>query len=123
MGEFLIQVSNMSLNEYEDFVWQRVLKTNSEFILKMETLLNSYNESPEFWSKDVRAYLSILRQALTTREYIAPQEILAKMDYEQAQQKTRKLLREFGELLYWWPKIIESSLNLKDQNLGMAVPV
>ena len=110
----------MSLRDFEEFASIQARGMNTSFISMMEERLRVCGESPEFWANDVKRYLGLLQKALTREDYWVPLDLIDGRSVDEARELSQRLVRKFGELLYWWPHIVEAARGLRAQGKTLA---
>jgi hypothetical protein len=123
LGKHLMELGSMPFADFEEFVRTQAWNTNSQFISLMEDRLRLHRESPDYWSNDVKKYISILRQSMTRRDYWVPLDLIEGRSIDEVRELTQRLVFNFGQLLYWWPEIIEVARDLRAQGQRLAKPV
>jgi hypothetical protein len=82
----------------------------------LQRLQNREEAHPAFWVQDVKSYISQLRQSALT-----PVDHLYSLNG--GRETTQHLLVQFGEVLKWWPTIIETAGRLRMEGYRLAQPV
>ena len=120
LGRYLMELGSMSLRDFEEFASIQARGMNTSFISMMEERLRVCGESPEFWANDVKRYLGLLQKALTREDYWVPLDLIDGRSVDEARELSQRLVRKFGELLYWWPHIVEAARGLRAQGKTLA---
>ncbi|MDQ3686867.1 MAG: glycosyltransferase family 2 protein [Acidobacteriota bacterium] len=115
LGRHLVALGEMRQLDFEEYVRLHVWRMHSEFVTLLEHRLRSFDNSPEFWARDVREYIAALRQSLPREDYIVPGELLRGRSVDEARRLSQQLVRKYGQLLLWWPAIIETAKQLRAQ--------
>jgi hypothetical protein len=115
-----MELGHVAIGEFEEFVRLQALRSSSSFIQLMEEHLVAYQESPEFWANDCKKYLDILRQALMRADYCLPLDLVDSSNGSEPRLLAQELVLKFGQLLYWWPEIVESARELRAQGQRLA---
>ncbi len=123
LGKHLMELGSILLADFEEFVKTQAWKTNSQFISLMEEHLCLHGESPDYWSNDIKKYISILCQSMVRKDYWVPLDLLEGRTIDEVRELTQRLVFNYGQLLYWWPEIVEVSKNLRTQGQRLAKPV
>jgi hypothetical protein len=119
LGEYLIRVGTLAKKAFADFIKARKLTEVSQNIQHLYRLLDIYEGSPQYWCQDVFNRIEVL-QAYAQSEHIdIPTVLLSGRDPVVARDLCRRLVRQFGELLFWWPEIIDAAKELQDNGQGM----
>ena len=123
MGRYLEEVGNLPGAEFEEFLRLQAWQTTSAYIALTEEHLQTWGEMPAFWVNDVRKYLEMLRRALMRPDYCLPLDLLDGRSVEETRLLAQRLVRRFGQLLFWWPEMTAATKNLRGQGQRLALPV
>jgi hypothetical protein len=123
LGRHFIQIGTMSAKDNEEFLRLQVLRSRSNLLMRLESLLQKYDESPAFWANDLKRHIRVQRAALLQKDYIVPPDLLRSRTRDEALQLNQRMIYRFGELLYWWPRLVETARTLRAQGQGLAQPV
>jgi hypothetical protein len=123
LGSYLVDFGSMDLPEFVEIIRIQYWRNISERIDMLDRLLNSYGSSPRYWAEDVHKYMDALRQSASSQEGFIPTDILSGRTPEEALRLTQRLVLRFGQLLYWWPRLVEAAQALRSQNRRPATPV
>ena len=69
-------------------------------------------DPPPYWANDVKKTLEILRDRMLARPG-PPYDLLANRTAEKAWSDTQRVVSKFGQVLYWWPNIVDTAKQLK----------
>ena len=120
LGNHLMAVGAMAQPDFEEFVRAHLLRMGSDFVTLLEAYLEEFDASPDFWADDMAHYIDTLREALTREDYVTPTDLLDGRSPEEARRLARRLVFKFGQLLYWWPAIIQAAKSLRAQGRRLA---
>ncbi|WP_017717584.1 HAD-IIIC family phosphatase [Kamptonema formosum] len=121
LGTHLTELGSLPKADFEEFVRLQVWRTSSSFISQAEEQLQQCQESPAFWANDVKKYLDILCQSLTRDDYFVPLDLLAGRSTSEARELAQRLVLKFGQLLCWWPDMVEVAKKLRSQGQRLAI--
>lgn len=116
LGAFLIEVGTLSPVEFKHrmrecyFTWQHNL------IGLLQTHIVAYKDSPAFWREDLLRRIESLRVLIRKRVLPVLLDSSEPMSIEASFIQARHLVRRFGEVVYWWPDILDSARNLARDN-------
>jgi hypothetical protein len=113
----------MSILGFEEFLRLQAWRTVSVFIDLMEGRLLTCGGSPEFWANDVRGYIKILRDSAARKDYCIPLDLMQQHNASEAQELSQHLVFRFGQLLYWWPNMVEVAKGLKADGQKLACQI
>jgi hypothetical protein len=122
LGQHLMELGRMELHEFEEFVKLRHLHSVATMYNQMKAQLKSEPEVPNFWRTDVDQYLDALVSAATAPMPLLPRDITCS-NIEEARQTTQRYVRQYGELLWWWPDIFAATMQLKRAGTHLAARV
>ncbi len=119
LGDYLKRVGSLEEKAFTEFVKTRRLTETSQNIQHLYLLLETYSGSPDFWCDDVLNRIETLRTYAQSEYIDIPTVLFTDREPKEARALCRRLIRQFGELLYWWPEIIEAAKELQDSGKGM----
>jgi hypothetical protein len=92
-----------------------------------QNLLRSYrfflemgNETPDYWAKDVRDFISATEKAKQSREYLIPREVRGR---DNCLELCRILVQRLGRLLVAWPTMLRAAKKLACSDQRLARPI
>ena len=111
---------------YSDFVFSirgLLWRRSGRIISACEAALKKHGRSPEFWAADLEREEAAARAACTDPSSVAPLDVLPGRSVEETNRITQGFLRRFGELLFWWPSIVERASDLARKGVGIGAAV
>jgi hypothetical protein len=120
LAEHLIEFGELGHEDFHEAVRTLMWQVASRRIARLESLLARHAGEPAYWAADIRWRIEAICQALTDPAYVIPCDLPAGGD---TLSRTQQLMRQFGELLLWWPAILEkaAALSAKGIELGQQV--
>ena len=89
-------------------LWQQA----SRRIAHEEALLRQYAEQPAFWATDLRRDIQTIQLAVAKPDYAVPTDLPKAVRREEPLREAQDLVRRYGELVQWWPAIVERAAEL-----------
>jgi hypothetical protein len=123
LGKHLINVGSMDLPEFEECVRLGLWKYHSALINALETNLKKNQNKPIFWAKDVEYYIKTLQKSMLKEDYVVPQDLVERKNQDLARTLSKYLISQFGQLLFWWPDIVEVTKLLIFQGKRVAIKI
>lgn len=120
LGRHLIEIGSLAMPDFEKYVCEQVWRLKVNYISCLESYLKKCEILPHFQANNVKALIDSIQKSLTQNEYIPPTDFLDTCDNDEARYQTQWSVRMFGQLLYWWPRIVESARDLRAQNERLA---
>jgi hypothetical protein len=120
LGKYLEELGQLDQSDFEIFVRQLVGKHVTESIATFENRLQEGSDTPAFWANDVRKYILMMRDSLTKQEWNIPLELLYGRNITETRKLTQKLVFKYGQLLFWWPSLVEAARHLRSRNERLA---
>jgi hypothetical protein len=120
LGDFLIGISRMRQAEFEEMTRVLLLKRATRFINHCETAIAHYDGQPEFWARDLCDRIAEIRQAAIRADVAVPCDLAALFSSDNVHDATQQLIRQFGELLCWWPEIVKSTESLAEGGVRLG---
>jgi hypothetical protein len=106
LGEYLINIGNLPLDQLEEFIRLLWLESAAKKIEYLDFLLDYYHRQPDFWGKDVEYLKRKLKTALTQQYAYLPADIGGTCNESERLTVFRDLIEDYGNLLVWWPTIL-----------------
>ena len=123
LGKHLMELGNLALSDFEELARFQIWRFMSNYIMTLENLLKLHREKPEFWAKDVRRFVGILRETLIKDLYLVPQDVAEGRESIEIRCQTQRLIYKFGELIYWWREVVNGAKRLRVRNCRPAINV
>lgn len=123
LGKHFMELGSMTLLDYEECVRVQLWHLASNTLSLLENTLIDFGQSPDYWAKDVKECMSVLRGKLLKNNQVIPIDIMRGRTADEARILTQKLTFKFGQLLYWWPEIVEIAGRLRAKNQRLAAAV
>ena len=118
-GEYLMRVGSLSERTWCEFFRERWLADISRHIRSLEQILEAREGSPRYWREDILARIEAFRSLALDEELDIPADLRAGRSPKEARALSRRLVRRYGELLYWWPVIVAAAKDLRNNGKGM----
>lgn len=119
LGRYLVELSSLPSSEFEEFIKIKWLAQLSQYIDYLEGTLSIYNYAPDYWAEDVAAHIETVRAQSISDALIMPSDLLEGRSEEESKKLFQKLVYKFGELLIWWPIIVELAKKLRSSGQGL----
>ncbi len=123
LGHFLTDLGLQPWPSFDKFLRARLREWAEAGNQRLERRLQKRGDAPEYWAKDVKKYIAIKKEWVTQDECTTPLELLYGHDPEQARQLTQKLVCNFGQLLIWWPALLQTARELREEETFLAQTV
>jgi len=123
LGQHFADFGALKMDDFEDQIKAVWLATVSHYIANLEDLLDLYHGQPDYWAKDVLSMVGDFKDLVTQGSPVVLREFSEFQPVEQAKESCRRLVREFGELLQWWPVIYDAAKRLKEDGIRLVRPV
>lgn len=120
LGEFLIGISWMKQPDFEEMTRELLLKRATRFINDCEKAMARYEHQPGFWVRDLCDQIAEIRRATIRTDFGVPCDLAAIFRAEHIHGVMQQLIRQFGELLCWWPEIVQASRNLANGGIRLG---
>jgi len=123
LGSYLEELACLPAVDFQELVSLLAWREASGEISRLERAINQAGEARQFWVDDVRAYIKNRRDRLMEREAFLPYELCERRGTAKAPAIAQQLVRRYGQLLQWWPDIVESARKLREQGRTLAQPI
>ena len=112
LGNHLITLGKMPIDDFVEFMQVQMNKWRSFYAAFLGKELQLSKDPPPYWANDVKKTLEILRDRMLARPE-PPYDLLANRTAEKAWSDTQRVVSKFGQVLYWWPNIVDTAKQLK----------
>jgi hypothetical protein len=123
LGRHFRDLGTLETDDFEDQVRTSWLAATSRYIGFLENLLDVHNGQPDYWAEDVLSMIENFKDFAVNGSPAAPREYADALPLEQAKESCKRLVRDFGELLQWWPVIYGAAVKLREDGIRLARPV
>jgi hypothetical protein len=123
LGHHLNSIGKLPVGEFTELVQTLLAGRASSLALHCETLLSRYGHCyPEYWVQDLRRRVESIVDALPAGlrfadvgpSFSTPQDTVMRL---------QTLIAQFGDLLIWWPTILQRAAELRGEGVELARPV
>jgi hypothetical protein len=118
-GKFLTFLGTRDDSQFQDWLQSTQLARVSNIAHIAQTVLSQDGYAPEYWAEDVAEVVGRIPQLVTEPAYFVPDEVKNSGGLETA----KEIVRQFGELVSWWPAIVERTRQLAERDVRIGVPV
>jgi hypothetical protein len=123
LGSYLQTVGSLPRRDFDELAHSSLLREAHLFISHLESILTSSGEAPDYWVADLKQVIQNMRESFRRQEVSVPLDLLRKRNLDEAREMTRRLVFKFGQLLCWWPEMVEAARKLKREGYRLALPV
>jgi hypothetical protein len=121
LGEALVEMGSRPLPEFEGVVRLHVEKHRGLIVTQMQSLLQQFGGGPAFWADDVRRVLRGIQLASAKEESFGASDLREACGNEAPGALLQRLVRRFGQLLRYWPEMMEAARDLRARGIRPAV--
>ena len=115
LGQYLTDIGSLSPDDFNEVVGAFLLKRAARVIGQLETLLVTRKDDPTLLLNDVLHQIESLQSAMLQPSYMLPSDLGGKQSLDGLRSLVQTLLKQFGQLLYWWPDITNGVKLLRDR--------
>jgi hypothetical protein len=112
-GQFFIEIGSLPEIEFSKFLQRMYWTWVASKITEAERALELYQGKPDFWAKDLIAYIAECRACMSDDDAPIASDVIAAFGADAALRKQQQLVRQFGELVEVWPRLRAAALDLK----------
>ena len=121
IGRYLSSLGEISLPEFEQHLHLLWCQEMSKLISLCERRLKRQREKPVYWAQDVKKLIENLRQRMC--HYSPPDELKFHYKGPKARQLAQQFVTLFGDLLKFWPDIINISKKMRKDGQRLAIHI
>lgn len=108
LGSHLRALGSMPEGDFREWARVAMFKRASAILVTIEMALKRSFCYPEFWASSMSEIADSVAEAVVRADHVAPHEVRGSGGLGAA----RHILLQFGELLHWWPSIVEKTHEL-----------
>jgi hypothetical protein len=116
LGSYLTDLGALPGPAFDEFAQLGLWASMSTLISNLEDRLASQNPVPACWAADARRFIARARHSAL----VPAEQLYAAAGGRDALQQ---LLTQFGQLMIWWPVIVDSAAELRADGHRLAQPV
>jgi len=120
LGRHLVETASLAPADFARFARQILLQMASQRAAQTESLIRERGGEPAFWVEDLHRELDAMRKMMVEPDRIAPVDLPPEWTTEQRIEETRSLVRRYGELLSWWPAIVDRAKELRMSGVSLT---
>lgn len=120
LGKYLIQLGSLPQSEFDEFTRLTFAGILAGRVSYLESLLRRFNGAPQFWAHEISEGIQKIQRSVTTPSFGIPEEWLAHSSIPDSRANLRRLVKQFGEVLYWWPAIVGGATAAIDQGIRIG---
>lgn len=124
IGRWLIEIADLPSADFWAMIAEQGRRAEQSLIERIEEQLVRHGRSPRWWADDLTRYVELLSRSIKKDRWFVPLDVRGTVDSdEEADLLTRKMVREQGELMIWWPAFYQAALELRAAGIRMVEPV
>jgi hypothetical protein len=107
LGQHLLDVGSMPPGDFQEFLTMSLWRHTAQGIARKEAMLRQYGGQPTYWAADLLQEIKARQAAVTDPRYAVPIDLPEYPCVAESLRVVQSLIRSYGELVYWWPVIVE----------------
>jgi hypothetical protein len=111
LGNHLADIGSLPLDDFEEHMKRLWLLWGSRVTENIEMLLKKHDSRPAYWAEILETYATSIREHSRVN-YISAALDLYAGDERAAALSCRDIIRQYGEVLQWWPVIYDAAYHL-----------
>ena len=123
MGSYLEKIGSLPRRDFDELVHANALRETELLVSHLDGLLATSGEMPDYWITDIKQVIQSMRESFKRAEVSVPLDLLRAGGLDEAREMTQRLVFKFGQLLRWWPQIVETARKLKREEYSLARPI
>lgn len=123
LGQYFIDLGSLPPKDFNERVRMLLLGRTAKLINRRGAIISHFGSHPDYWARDLNSQMDKLRRATIDPAFLHPCDLIEEMAPNQVQSATRNMVRNFGELLCWWPTIVEATETLSESGTELGQKV
>ncbi len=112
VGNYLKSIGSLKLSAFKELIKMSICEGISSDIGSLEKRISNNSYVPNFWKKDIKKLINLLRKTLPN--FKGPYDLINQgYTTNDTYKITQCLIFKFGELLDWWPEIVEAARDMQ----------
>ena len=108
----LSEVANLQAHEFLNWVMRAILDDRCRRLAQLEANMSCDATYPDYWREEVQEYRRAFRKSTSIPAFYLPVEFRDGRSLDSAFGNVREFIGEFGELVRWWPTILDHARDL-----------
>ena len=121
IGEHLVACGTMPLDEFDEYMTEYAMLERSKQAFACEDLLRRFPKSPSYWVSHMKKLRDVTYEHMLDEVLYTDAMLVKELGRDGAMQLLQHLVRDFGELMTWWPEMVKMSRELQASGLTLAV--
>ena len=107
LGRRLIEMASEESHDFDEMLRTLLWRQASQRIVQKESLLRQFGGYPAYRAADLKREIEAVQQAVIKSDYTLPIDLPGDVSTSDRLRQAQDLIRRYGELLVWWPAIME----------------
>jgi hypothetical protein len=122
LAAYFVELGTLAQRDFDDRV-HSLLAAQSKLRLRwLVGLLDSQGHAPAFWADGIRRAILLLERTICDPRFSMPQDLVSSTSVEEAMPTLRMLIQQYGQLLTWWPAVIEAMQRVERPMRAIRLP-
>jgi hypothetical protein len=113
LGRHLLRIGVMEDADLREFLHVQVLRQAAGLSSRENGLLQLQNWKPEYWAAGLQAGADARLASALRTDYAMPVELQSDSRLDDPLAQVRRFIRWYGELLRWWPAIVDRARDMQ----------
>ena len=119
LGRHLRELAAQPSKDFTEFIRAHVMEHESAKLDRLEEERAESTDIPEFWHRDVAAYVAHVRESLTAPDFDIPFDLKGARSDEENRALMQRLFARFGALLEGWPEMVRAAREMRERGEWM----
>jgi hypothetical protein len=122
LGRYLVDQASYQSSDFRERVRLILLRRASRLLREQDSMIQLFSGKPEYWARDLEGQMEQLREAVVQPGFVQPQDVVGELLDKDPLSTAQDLIKMFGQLLTWWPAIVESARDLARHGADLGTP-
>lgn len=119
LGRCLVAWSQVPDRDLFERLWWMLARSLAQRLARIEALLRESRRAPSFWARDLERLADVIRERATDPARAVPLELRGEAP-SSARELTRRRILEYGEILIYWPALLDAAERLRARGEGLG---
>jgi hypothetical protein len=121
LGEEVAAIGSLDQSEFAEWLKCVICARVSSLVGSFESFLQRDGHFPTKWAHELEIHADGLSKSALEQDAAVPREFRsASNDVSDGISKTQNVIKEFGEMLSWWPSVIQATMQLAEDGVTVG---
>lgn len=120
LGQQLLEIGSLPLRDFANLLNELISYRADNYLRRLDTLASTRQRAPNFVLAHIRREMNQLLKSLSDERSVTPIEMVGCHSVTQVAQMVREFVKNFGDLLKWWPAMVGEAKLLRKNGYSIG---